>query len=214
MRAAGAAASAARPAPRARNRFIKTLLVRRMPARTAGWRNPHCISPAPRLETALYIGSMSRRRAATPRREGARARTAPLRARRKFLRFFPGGFRDETYLEWERGYKATAHERWLEALGPDEFTRLLAARRFGEIAAWAVRIESRTNLLFSFEKMALRDAVRPPGGARVFAEALGEFLYRGDGGPAAFDRWVEALAALPQRQTRVLTWPLATVFGF
>ena len=142
------------------------------------------------------------------------ARAAPRRARRKFLRFFPGGFRDETYLEWERGYKIAAHERWLEALGPDEFTRLLAAGKFGEIAARAVRIESRTNLLFSFEKMALRDAVRPPRGARAFAEALGEFLYRGDGGPAAFDRWVQALAALPRRQTRVLTWPLATVFGF
>jgi hypothetical protein len=157
---------------------------------------------------------MGRMRAATARRAGAGTKAAPLRARRKFLRFFPGGFRDETYVEWERGYKAAAHQRWLEALGRDEFARLLAGRRFGEIAARAVRIESRTNLLFSFEKMALRDAVRPPAGARAFAEALGEFLYGGPGGPPAFDRWVEALAALPRRQTRVLTWPLATVFGF
>jgi hypothetical protein len=31
------------------------------------------------------------------------------RARRKFLRFFPGGFADETYVDWERGYKWAAH---------------------------------------------------------------------------------------------------------
>ena len=29
-----------------------------------------------------------------------------------------------------------------------------------------------------------------------------------------FGRWVDVVAALPRRQTRVLTWPLVTVFGF
>jgi diguanylate cyclase (GGDEF)-like protein len=41
-------------------------------------------------------------------RSGARSRRQPTRverARAKFLRFFPGGFHDETYLEWERDYK-------------------------------------------------------------------------------------------------------------
>lgn len=45
---------------------------------------------------------------------------------------------------------------------------------FEQVAAEAVRIESRTNLLFSFEKMALRDAVRTRAGARLFAEGLYE----------------------------------------
>jgi hypothetical protein len=44
--------------------------------------------------------------------------------------------------------------------------------KFAEIAAHAVRIESRTNLLFSFEKIALRDAVKSAEGARSFAEGL------------------------------------------
>ena len=153
-------------------------------------------------------------RAGRPRRERARAGTGPARARRKFLRFFPDGFRGEKYREWERGYKWEAHQRWREALGPGDFRRLLAAKQFAEVAARAVRIESRTNLLFSFEKMALRDAVRPEAGARAFAEGLDAFLHRSDGGAEAFDRWVEVLAGLPRRQTRVLTWPLATVFGF
>jgi hypothetical protein len=30
---------------------------------------------------------------------------AALKCRKKFLRFFPGGFADETYVDWERGYK-------------------------------------------------------------------------------------------------------------
>ena len=61
---------------------------------------------------------------------------------------------------------------------------LIEEKKFEEIAAAAIRIESRTNLLFSFEKMALRDAVRSPAGAKAFALALFDFLYgtRADGG--------------------------------
>src|SRR6185369_16010245 len=109
---------------------------------------------------------------AVPRMSGRTAAAGALRARRKFLRFFPGGFRDETYLAWERDYKWTAHRRWTEVLDRTRYAALLRARRFTEIAEHAVRIESRTNLLFSFEKMALRDAVRAPAGARTFAEGL------------------------------------------
>jgi hypothetical protein len=36
--------------------------------------------------------------------------------KRKFLRFFPQGFRDETYLDWERGYMWKAHQDWQSAL--------------------------------------------------------------------------------------------------
>jgi hypothetical protein len=136
------------------------------------------------------------------------------RCRLKFLRFFPGGFRDEKYVAWERGYKWEAHEQWNAALEPDAYRRLLRAGDFTEVAARAVRIESRTNLLFSFEKMALRDAVRPPEGARLFAEGLYDFLHGEGSVQLKFDRWRDTVAALPRRQTRVLTWPLVTVFGF
>jgi hypothetical protein len=136
------------------------------------------------------------------------------RARRKFLRFFPGGFADETYVDWERGYKWAAHERWQETLERTAFRRLLDRDADDEIAAAAVRIESRTNLLFSFEKMALRDAIRSRAGARQFATGLYEFLWGGVSDETRFERWCDAVAALPRRQTRVLTWPLVTVFGF
>ena len=136
------------------------------------------------------------------------------RCRRKFLRFFPRGFRDEKYVDWERGYKWQAHQRWNEELSRSEHRALLQNGAFSEIAARAVRIESRTNLLFSFEKMALRDAVKSTAGARLFAEGLYEFLYGRGSAQRKFERWCESVEALPRRQTRVLTWPLVTVFGF
>ena len=134
--------------------------------------------------------------------------------RRKFLHFFPGGFQDETYLEWERNYKWQAHVDWENQLNKDEYLRLLNARKYSDIAARAVRIEARTNLLFSFEKMALRDAVREPRGARLFAVELYEFLHGAEDEETSFARWSEAVGKLPRKQTRVLTWPIVTVVGF
>jgi hypothetical protein len=142
------------------------------------------------------------------------ASTGVARCRRKFLRYFPGGFRDETYLAWERDYKWEAHRRWEEALDRATFRALLRGGEHAEIAARAVRVESRTNLLFSFEKMALRDAVKSPGGARAFATGLYDFLHGAGEPERKFRRWCEVVAALPRRQTRVLTWPLVTVYGF
>lgn len=149
-------------------------------------------------------------------RQKSKPQEAAVRCRRKFLRFFPGGFGDETYLDWERGYKWEAHERWEESLGQAEFRSLLRAHDFREIAARAVRVEQSTrySMLFSFEKMALRDALKSEEGARTFSEGLHEFLHGRGRLDKRFDAWTEAVAALPRRQTRVLTWPMVTVWGF
>ena len=149
------------------------------------------------------------------RRSGRVKDSTPVeRCRRRFLRFFPGGFRDSTYLAWERDYKAEAHERWEAELGRARFRTLLSTRRFDEIAKRAIQIESRTNLLFSFEKMALRDAIRMDAGARALSEGLYDFLHGRGSIEARFFRWCAVVGSLPRRQTRVLTWPVATVFGF
>jgi hypothetical protein len=126
--------------------------------------------------------------------------TAALRCRRKFLRFFPKGFRDPTYIDWEREYKVQAHERWMQLLSPAIYADLLSNAEYAEAARRAVSIESRTNLLFSFEKMALRDAVRSPAGARRFAEGLYAFLYGGGEERRAFEAWCGILAQLPRRK--------------
>jgi hypothetical protein len=137
------------------------------------------------------------------------------RCRRRFLKFFPDGFDDDTYLDWERNYKWEAHEKWCATLRRNLFRSLMDAGDYETIARTAVTIESRTNLLFSFEKMALRDAVKERDGAQAFAAGLWAFLYEGAGSDQErFERWCEVIAALPRRQTRVLTWPMATVWGF
>ena len=97
--------------------------------------------------------------------------------KRKFLRFFPEGFRDETYVDWERGYKWRAHQEWQSVLNRKAYQAKLSQGRFLEIGSEAIRIESRTNLLFSFEKMAIRDALKSERGARAFAEGLYALLH-------------------------------------
>jgi hypothetical protein len=155
---------------------------------------------------------------AVPLRRTAARETAltpgALRCRRKFLRLFPDGFHDPEYVELERDYKWKAHEAWVAALAPERFRAMLARGQYSQVARQASSIESRTNLLFSFEKMALRDAIRSPAGARLFSQGLYDWLHGRGTGEQRFTRWVEAVAQLPRRQTRVLTWPLVTVFGF
>jgi len=150
-----------------------------------------------------------------PRRTGP-AMQAQVRARRKFLRYFPLGFADKDYYAAERGYKWDAHLRWQQALNQDEYLRLLGAGSYEEIAARAVRVEQSApySFIFSFEKMALRDAVKTIAGARAFAIGLYDFLHGADALQERFEAWVQTVAGLPRRQTRVLTWPLVTVFGF
>jgi hypothetical protein len=154
----------------------------------------------------------------TPRPSSVSVRPAyisgPLRCRRKFLRIFSDSFRDENYLAWERDYKWEAHRQWNTLLDRATYRALLREEKFADIAARAVKIEARTNLIFSFEKMALRDAVRSPAGAREFSRGLYEFLYGPGHVLPKFARWCDVIATLPRKQTRVLTWPIATVFGF
>jgi hypothetical protein len=166
------------------------------------------------LRTHPNIASVSPPRRRAPRRTRPSLSVGAARCRAKFLRYFPKGFSDPTYLDWERGYKWRAHERWMETLGQAAFAELLKAGEFRQIAAGAVGIESRTNLLFSFEKMAVRDAIKSAAGARAFAEGLYAFLH-GDGDQEQrFNDWCNVIACLPRRQTCVLTWPVATIFGF
>src|SRR5947209_8675694 len=107
----------------------------------------------------------------------AKVSGASADCRAKFLRFFPKGFYDEKYIAWERGYKDRAHQLWMDELNQKEFEALLKHKHYREIAERAVRIESKTNLLFSFEKMALRDAIKIGTGARAFSEGLHDLLY-------------------------------------
>ena len=137
-----------------------------------------------------------------------------IKCLKKFLYYFPKGFADNTYLAWERNYKWEAHEAWQKSLNKQEYERLLDGREYSEIALRAVRLETKTNLLFSFEKMALRDAVKPAAGAKAFATGLHDYVYGKDRLQQRFERFTQVLESLPRKQTRVSTWPVVTVFGF
>ena len=155
-------------------------------------------APGNRLKPSLTASSLS---------------AAARRCRARFLRFFPGGFRDETYSEWERDYKWEAHEKYCLVLRRSALRSLIDAGDYEAAAKHAVTVESRTNLLFSFEKMALRDAVKTRAGARAFAEGLYEWLHGRGSDQERFERWIAVVEGLPRKQTRVLTWPMVTIFG-
>lgn len=133
---------------------------------------------------------------------------------RRFRTFYVGGFDDDDYLAVERAYKERAAHEFQSELSRLQMEVLLQGQHYQELAARAVRIEGRTNLLFSFEKMALRDALRTKSGARRFAEGIADLLHGEGSTGQRFERWIEAVAGLPRKQTRVLTWPIVTVFPF
>lgn len=141
-------------------------------------------------------------------------RSRPDLCWKRFEQFFPLGFSDPKYVDWERGYKWAAHEDWQASLEKKQFLRLLKCGKFKEITSIAVRIESRTNLLFSFEKMALRDGVRSEVGAEIFSTGLYRLLYGPGNLQNRFENWCEAISQLPRKKTRVLTHPVVTVFPF
>ena len=102
----------------------------------------------------------------------------------------------------------------MESLSRRVFRRLLNASEFDEVSSRAIRALSGTNLLFSFESMALRDAVKTRNGSKDFATGLYEFLYGRAALPRRFNEWCDVLASLPKKQSRVFTHPVSTVFGF
>src|SRR5262249_26261255 len=93
-------------------------------------------------------------------------RAAPI-CRAKILSFFPRGFRDPLYLDWERSYKWSAHRAWADQLGRADHAAMIRAKDYEEIAQRAVRIVSRTNVLLPFERMALREAIDDRDAARL-----------------------------------------------
>jgi len=95
----------------------------------------------------------------------------------KFLYYFKLGYNDPIFVDWERQYKLNAHKKFQHFLNRESYSDLLKAKKYHEIANLAVKIESGTNLLFSFEKMALRDAVKSAAGAKLFAIGLFDYLY-------------------------------------
>jgi hypothetical protein len=137
-------------------------------------------------------------------------------AKRRFREIFPGAFRDPTYLDWEREYKENAHHLWEQLLGKPELGRLLRKGAHREIAdrALAVYTRPRLNLLAMYETMALRDALKDPKGAARFGPALMDLVHGTRPFGDRLDRFTAELDAMPQRQSRLAKWPVATLYPF
>jgi len=134
--------------------------------------------------------------------------------KKRFLRFFPKGFRDQRYQEWEHDYKWYAHELWNETLNERNFKILLRKRDYDEVAKVALQVESKTTFLFSFEKMALRDALRTGDGAAKFAHGIFDLLYDKAPLKERFIQWVVTVSELPRKKSRVASWPVITLFPY
>jgi hypothetical protein len=144
------------------------------------------------------------------------SKRAITRHKKRFLRFFPDAFRDERYIAWERTYKWESHKLWNKLLNKEDYQKLLLRGDYPEIANRALQVESKTKppFLFSFEKMALRDALRTAHGARLFSEGLNTLLYERGPLKNRFIEWVVAVMELPRKQSRVASWPILTFFPF
>lgn len=139
---------------------------------------------------------------------------ALARHRKRFLRFFPDGFYDPLYFDWEHDYKWGAHRLFQELLSKKNFESLLRKREYDEIASRALKVETRTTFLFSFEKMALRDAVKTSSGASIFAEGLYALLYEKGSWKNKFPAWIVSVSELPRKKSRVCSWPVVTLFPY
>ena len=64
------------------------------------------------------------------------------------------------------------------------------------------------------DRKAIRDAVKSKVGAEQFASGLFDYLYSTALLQQRFENFTQTISHLPRKQTRVLTWPLLTVFGF
>ena len=118
----------------------------------------------------------------------------------RFLRVFPGGFRDAAYLTKERDYKVAAseflrHELPVEtALVADASACAIVARAYG-----------KTNLLSLFEQSRVREVLKGPDGSAFLRAAAA--LATGD--YAGLDTMAEAL-----RPSGAVTWPILTYLPF
>lgn len=118
----------------------------------------------------------------------------------RFLRVFPGGFRDAAYLAKERDYKVAAseflrHELPVEAaLDADASACAIVARAYG-----------KTNLLSLFEQSRVREVLKGPDGPAFVRAAAA--LATGD--HAALDTMAKAL-----KPSGAATWPVLTYLPF
>ena len=128
-----------------------------------------------------------------------------------FLQEFPGGFLGDRFREHERDYKDEIHLRAVEWLGLEPLRELLDRGDHEEVCRRAVKLTGvRSNaMIFANEKMAFRDGLKSPEGAKLFAETLFQVLHGAGSFDQRFERFVDCLSASGAEK-----WTIATYFLF
>jgi hypothetical protein len=127
----------------------------------------------------------------------------------RFLERFPHGFYGDRFAAEEREYKVRAHQLAQDLLSQGALARLLSVNDDGEVCRRALRVANATNLIFPYEKMALKDGLASPAHQHAFATALFHLLYgHGDLQPR-FERYADILAGIGAAK-----WTIATYFQF
>jgi hypothetical protein len=140
------------------------------------------------------------------------ATTSFPKAVANFLSIFPEGFRDQRYLAGrtgEREYKLAANRLMMELLDKDTFFSLLESGAFKEICSRAKSVINKTNLIHTYEKIWLNNALVSENNQRIFASGLFELLY----GDSALQSRFEKFAAMLY-EINAAKWPIATYFLF
>ena len=143
-----------------------------------------------------------------PDKSGLKYQSLPQSVQ-NFLKEYPDGFYGERYLSEERKYKIDAHELAKDILGEGKLTRLLTENQHVEVCRRALRVSNATNLIFTNEKIALRNGLKPVANQQAFANALFDLLYGEDDQRPRFARYADVLDGI-----NAAKWTIATYFPF
>jgi hypothetical protein len=142
---------------------------------------------------------------------GMRYQSLPKSIKR-FLERFPQGFYGVRFAAEERDYKVRAHELAQDLLSKSALAHLLSVDDSGEVCRRALRVANATNLIFPYEKMALKDGLASPVHQQAFATALLHLLYgHGDLQPR-FERYADILAGIGAAKWTIVTYFLFIVY--
>jgi hypothetical protein len=133
----------------------------------------------------------------------------PREAAETFLAKYPGGFRDQAYLEGERASKVAAHELMKELLDQEALTLLREGGQIEDVCTRALRVIGKTDLVFPSDRTALSRALKVEDQRDRFASALADQLYGDDDAESRFKRFTDTLEGLGAAR-----WTLATYFPF
>ena len=127
-----------------------------------------------------------------------------------FLTKRKDGFQDAAYLGTERDYKVKASEFFHEHLGRPAFEAMINAGQFDEVCKTALKVISKTNLIFPQEATSLREGFKRGDAQKErFARALFNQLYGEGTQKQRFDEFIQMLTDLG-----CCKWTLATYFPF